>query len=101
MENFADDKENRQYNAATNAIRAQSDLYDKMITRGVELGIIQQPRSKEAAQKDPSKLLEALKAEHDKISSLIAEVEISEKKRVTFKVNRASKKLKDCEIIDA
>jgi hypothetical protein len=88
---FADDKENRQYNAATNAIKAQAELYDKLIARGAELGIIQQRKAQPETQMKRADLLQALKDERLQMDSLIAELEITVERRTTLKVNRAGR----------
>lgn len=88
---FSDDKENRQYNAATNAIKAQAELYDKLIARGAELGIIQQRKAQPETQMKRADLLEALKNERLQMDALIAELEITVERRTTFKVNRAGR----------
>lgn len=89
VQEFAEDKENRQYNAATTAIRTQSELYDKLIDRGSSLGIIQQRKAQKETQMKRNDLLETLKQERLQMDALIAELEVTVERRTTFKVARS------------
>lgn len=88
VDSFSDDKENRQYTAATSAIRTMSELYDRIVDRGAKLGIIQERKASKEATMRREDLLEALRTERTQMDALIAELEVTVIERTTKVVRR-------------
>lgn len=78
---FMEDKENRQYSAAVTALKAQSDLYDKVIERGAKLGIIQERKAGKEVNQSREDLLETLRTERGRMDLLIEELEVTTRRR--------------------
>lgn len=76
-ESFIKDKENKQYNAAISALRAQSDIYDKVLDKGINFGVIQQKKAKGTIREAPADIRIKLKKEITILSRLLEEVDNS------------------------
>jgi hypothetical protein len=71
-----------QYNAMVSALRAQSDLMDKIYEKGHQFGVIQRKQAPAEAGKKRVDLLKDLRKERKLIDSLIGELEVTVEKRV-------------------
>lgn len=86
VERFTDDKGTTQYSAATNAIRTQVELYDRIFDRGQKAGIIQLQGTAPEAHLKRIDLLEVLRKERGELDALIGELEfVVEERKVTVK----------------
>jgi hypothetical protein len=74
-ETFTADPEARQYGAAVSALKAQSEIYDRLIAKGIEFGIIQQSKAKESIRATPKDLRLELRKEIKTLTILLDEVD--------------------------
>lgn len=75
LEVFRDDSETKQYNAMISALKAQSDIYDKIMNKGTEFGVIQKKKAAENIRKKPQELRIELRKEATILLQLLDEIE--------------------------
>jgi hypothetical protein len=89
-ESFTSDEGNKQYNALVTALRAQSDIFDKLQAKGESMGIIQGGRVPAETKMTRKDLLNELRREHEQLGALIGEMEVTvERKTVRTRVAAA------------
>lgn len=71
------DKRNRQYNAVISSLRAQSDIFDKIMDKGHEYGVIQRKKASGALHKQSRDIREDLRVEIVKLTRLLDEIDDS------------------------
>jgi len=92
VQQFLDDPESKQYNATVTALRARSDLLDKVYRMGNKLGIMNLTKAQPEAGMSGADLVAALMRERQQLDAVIAELKISvTEKTVTAAVKRAPK----------
>lgn len=74
-EQFAKDERNKQYSAMVSALRAQSDIYDKVMSKGAELGVIQRSTAGSHIRLQGKDLRHELKTEISKLNKLLTEID--------------------------
>jgi len=72
---FLKDKHNKQYNAAISALRAQSDIYDKVLDKGITFGVIEQTKAKDHIRQSSGEIRIRLQKEVRVLSRLLEEVD--------------------------
>jgi hypothetical protein len=92
IDQFLDDPESKQYNATVQALRARSDLLDKVYAKGKALGIMNLTKAAPERGMTGEALVEALLRERQQLDAVIAELKITvTEKTITAKVKRAPK----------
>jgi hypothetical protein len=86
----------KQYSAAISALRAQSDIYDKIVSQGKEFGVIQQRQASEHIRKPPTELRVELRKEVETLTRMLDEIDEADelrnkgsttiRKRITYTV---------------
>jgi hypothetical protein len=74
---FKRDKKNKQYNAWVSALRAQSDIYDKVFDKGEEYGVIKAEKADRKALHGGQDIRRELRAEITILSALLDAVDDS------------------------
>lgn len=82
FERFTSDPKSTQYNAAIAAVRAQSDLWDKVYARGKELGVLRQQKAGPPISAPRGDVLGELRKERLILDTLICELEITTERQV-------------------
>jgi hypothetical protein len=72
---FMNDERNKQYNALTSALRAQSDIYDKIVDKGLTFGVIERKRATGDHRMSKGDLRTALRDEMSVLSRLLDQVD--------------------------
>jgi DNA-binding ferritin-like protein (Dps family) len=78
---FTEDKENRQYSAAVNALKTQSEIFDKILAQGVKVGVIQDKKVEDVNAKDPDKLIDQLLKEQHTMTLIIEELQVTRERQ--------------------
>lgn len=92
IEQFIADKDSKQYNAVVQALRAQSDVLDKVYAKGKALGVMKLDKAAPERGMSGQDLVEALVRERQQLDAVIAELSVTiTSKTVTAKVKRAPK----------
>jgi hypothetical protein len=92
IDNFIDDPESKQYNAAVQALRARSDLLDKVYSKGKALGVMNLTKAAPERGMTGEALVAALLRERQQLDAVIAELKITvTEKTVSAAVKRAPK----------
>ena len=81
-----------QYQAAINAIRAQSDLYDKVWNKGVEMNFINTRSAPKETHMDHVDLYKELKKEKKQIDSLLTEMDVIFTRQIKISAKKTNKK---------
>jgi hypothetical protein len=96
IDQFMADPDSKQYNATVTALRAQSDMLDKIYAKGKALGAMNLARAAPEGGMSGEQLLASLVKEKGLLESVIAELSISvTQKTLTAAVRRAPKKKKE------
>lgn len=72
---FKADKYNKQYNAWVSALRAQSDIYDKVYSKGLEYGVIKKAKADPKALQGSTDIRKELRVEIDVLSTLLDQID--------------------------
>lgn len=72
---FVEDEENKQYGAAVNALKAQSDIADKIFDKGHFYGIIQERKADKAIHMTPKAVKQELRKEVEALTSLLNQID--------------------------
>jgi hypothetical protein len=92
IDQFLDDPESKQYNATVQALRARSDLLDKVYSKGKALGVMNLTKAAPERGMTGAQLVEALIAERQQLDAVIAELKITvTEKTISAAVKRAPK----------
>lgn len=75
FETFLNDPDTKQYGAAVSALKAQSDIYDKILDKGVEFGVINKAKAKETIRSTPQDLRVELRREITTLTRLLDEID--------------------------
>jgi len=93
VERFERDKATVQYNSVISALRAQSDIHDKILEKGLEFGVVERKRASKASRQ-PSDIKAMIKREILTLSTLLDEVDLS----VQFHSARRSLAVKEARV---
>lgn len=80
---FRDDSETKQYNAMISALKTQSDIYDKIMNKGTEFGVIQKKKATDNVRKKPQQLRVELRKEATILLQLLDEIEETKEQEET------------------
>jgi DNA invertase Pin-like site-specific DNA recombinase len=87
-ETFVHDDDSKQYTAATQALRSMSDMYDKILTRGVSFGVIEKRKAdRKAMEGDARDLRSSLVSEIQQLQSLVTQMDEATSFQVARKVS--------------
>lgn len=75
LERFLADPDATQYNSAVSALRAQSDIYDKIIGKGEDYGVIQKKKAGAAIRKDATGMRTELRSRIRTLTVLLEEID--------------------------
>ena len=75
IKHFRTDPETKQYNAWVSALRAQSDIYDKVFVKGNEYGVIKKEKADVKALQGGSDIRRELRAEITVLSTLLDHID--------------------------
>lgn len=76
VERFEKDTKTVQYNSVISALRAQSDINDRILEKGLEFGVVERKQASKAVR-HPKDIKDMLKREILTLSSLLDEVDLS------------------------
>lgn len=69
--------ENKQYNALISSLRAQSDIFDKIMDKGHDYGVITKKKANESIRKQPQDIRQDLRIEITKLTRLLDDIDDS------------------------
>lgn len=75
FEDFQNDLEQKQYTAAVSALRTQSDIYDKVLEKGKEFGVVKQGKASDTIRQAPANIRVELRKEIVVLSKLLNELD--------------------------
>lgn len=84
VERFQKDTKSVQYNSVIAALRAQSDIYDRILDKGLAFGVVERKKASKAARA-PQDIRKLLKTEIRTLTRLLDEVDMS----ISFRARRA------------
>lgn len=72
---FLKDPVSKQYSATTSALRTQSDIYDKVLDKGIEFGVIEKKKATASLRQEPQDLRASIRIEIKQLTRLLDEID--------------------------